>query len=124
MALGIALCGAFFYLLATGPISLESLKPSLTRSLEERLGAGYRVSIGPTFLMRGPSGVGLGFGGIQIRDGEGRTVVSAPGGRVGLDVVALLGAGREGAATRTGRPRPQAEGAAGRRALGRRGGRV
>ncbi|MFZ2109092.1 MAG: hypothetical protein WAV18_27595, partial [Roseiarcus sp.] len=90
MALGIALCGAFFYLLATGPISLESLKPSLTRSLEERLGAGYRVSIGPTFLMRGPSGVGLGFGGIQIRDGEGRTVVSAPGGRVGLDVVALL----------------------------------
>ena len=90
MALGIALCGAFFYLLATGPISLESLKPSLTRSLEERLGAGYHVSIGPTFLMRGPSGVGLGFGGIQIRDGEGRTVVSAPGGRVGLDVVALL----------------------------------
>ena len=91
VALAVALVGAFFYLLATGPISLESLKPSLTRSLEERLGAGYRVSIGPTFLMRGASGIGLGFGGIQIRDGDGRTVVSAPGGRVGLDFVALLG---------------------------------
>ena len=91
LALGLALGGGLFYLLATGPISLESLKPSLIRSLEERLGAGYRVSIGPTFLMRGPSGVGLGFGGIQIRDAGGRTVVSAPGGRIGLDIVALLG---------------------------------
>ena len=91
LALALALSGGFFYLLATGPVSLESLKPSLTRSLEERLGAGYRVSIGPTSLMRGPSGIGLGFGGIQIRDADGRTVVSAPGGRIGLDIVALLG---------------------------------
>ena len=91
LALALALGGGFFYLLATGPISLESLKPSLTRSLEERLGAGYRVSIGPTSLMRGPSGIGLGFGGIQIRDADGRTVVSAPGGRIGLDLLALLG---------------------------------
>jgi hypothetical protein len=91
LALALALSGGFFYLLATGPISLESLKPSLTRSLEERLGPGYRVSIGATSLMRGPSGIGLGFGGIQIRDADGRTVVSAPGGRIGLDIVALLG---------------------------------
>jgi Protein of unknown function/AsmA-like C-terminal region len=91
LALTLALSGGFFYLLATGPVSLDSLKPSLTRSLEERLGAGYRVSIGPTSLMRGPSGIGLGFGGIQIRDANGRTVVSAPGGRIGLDIFALIG---------------------------------
>jgi hypothetical protein len=90
VALTLALGGGFFYLLATAPINLESLKPSLTRSLEERLGAGYRVSIDSTFLMRGPSGVALGFGGIEIRDRDGQTLVSAPGGRVGLDILALL----------------------------------
>ena len=31
------------------------------------------------------------FGGIQINDREGRTVVAAPGGRVGLDLMSLFG---------------------------------
>ena len=35
-------------------------------------------------------GVGLGFGGIVIRDRAGRAVLSAPAGRVGLDALSLL----------------------------------
>jgi hypothetical protein len=81
---------ALFALLASGPIDLQSLNPSLTRSLEDRLGPGYHVSIGSTFLTGGANGLGLGFGAFEIRDAAGRTLVAAPGGRLGLDAIALL----------------------------------
>ncbi len=86
----LAALGGFFLLLGSGPISVEPLNPRIVQSLEERLGERYAVTIGPTFLMRMEGGVGLGFGGITIRDRAGRTVLSAPGGRVGLDTLSLL----------------------------------
>ncbi len=82
--------GVGFSFLASGPVSLERLKPQIVASLEERLGGKYRVAIGPASLMNGPHGLGVGFGGIEIRDLQGRAVVRAPSGRVGLDVLALL----------------------------------
>ena len=85
-----ATVGGLALLLAWGPINLESLNPRIASSLQERLGPRYVVSIGPTSLMRGDGGVALGFGGIAIRDSAGRPVLSAPGGRVGLDVWSLL----------------------------------
>jgi hypothetical protein len=90
LALAILAAIALFILLATGPINLESLKPRIAMSLEEKFGGKYKVSIGPTSLTRGPSGLGLRFGGIQINDLDGRTVVAAPSGRVGLDIWSLL----------------------------------
>jgi hypothetical protein len=91
MALALVGTGAVMVMLASGPIDLESLKPSLTQGLQERIGPGYRVSIASTFLTRGPYGLGVGFGAIEIRDSAGRVVVAAPGGKVGLDAFALLG---------------------------------
>ena len=85
-----ATIGGLALLLSSGPISLESLNPSIANSLQERLGPRYVVSIGRISLMRGDGGVALGFGGISIRDSGGRPVLSAPGGRVGLDVWSLL----------------------------------
>ena len=82
--------GVFMALLARGPIDLDNLKPSIARNLEERLGPRYKVAIGHMSLMRGSSGLGIGFGDMEIRDGQGRIVVAAPGGKVGLDVLALL----------------------------------
>ena len=90
IALTIVAAGVLFSLLAAGPIDLASLKPSLARSLQERIGNNYRVSIGPTFLTRDAGGLGVGFGGIEIRDREGHMVVAAPNGRVGLDVLSLM----------------------------------
>jgi hypothetical protein len=86
----VATVGGLALLLARGPISLQSLNPRIASSLQERLGPRYLVSIGPTSLMRSESGVSLGFGGIAIRDSAGRPVLSAPGGRVGLDVWSLM----------------------------------
>jgi hypothetical protein len=85
-----ATIGGLASLLAWGPINLEFLNPRIASSLQERLGPRYVVSIGPTSLMRGDGGVALGFGGIAIRDSAGRPVLSAPSGRVGLDVWSLL----------------------------------
>ena len=86
----VAAAGVSFALLAAGPIDVESLKPSIAQSLEERLGDRYKVAIGSTQLTRREGGVGLSFGGIAIRDRVGRMVLSAPGGRVGLDALSLL----------------------------------
>jgi len=85
-----ATVGGLASLLAWGPINLEILNPRIASSIQERLGPRYVVSIGPTSLMGGDGGVALGFGGISIHDSAGRPVLSAPRGRVGLDVWSLL----------------------------------
>jgi len=85
-----ATLGGLASLLAWGPINLEFLNPRIASSLQERLGPRYVVSIGPTSLTRGDGGVALRFGGIDIHDSAGRPVLSAPRGRVGLDVWSLL----------------------------------
>lgn len=90
LVLAMVFVGVFVAVLAHGPINLENLKPSIARSLEDRLGPRYKVAIGPMALMRGPSGLGLGFGGIEIRDAQGRVIVAAPSGKVGLDVLSLM----------------------------------
>ncbi len=56
LVLAILGVGALLAMLASGPIDLQSLNPSLTRSLEERLGPGYRVSIGSTHLIEPTAG--------------------------------------------------------------------
>ena len=90
LVLALAAIGLFLFLLGLGPIDVEGLNPRIAQSLEERLGARFAVAIGPTYLMRMDGGVALGFGGITIRDSSGRAVLSAPGGRVGLDALSLL----------------------------------
>jgi len=86
----LAALGFFFFLLGSHPIDVDGLNPRIVQSLEERLGSRYAVAIGSTYLQRMHGGVALGFGDITIRDRAGRTVLSAPGGRVGLDALSLL----------------------------------
>ena len=88
LALAVTVVG--FAFLREGPISLEKLQPSIAASLQSRLSPGYKVELGPTAISRGPFGLGIGFLGLAIRDPQGRLVVNAPGGRIGLDAFALL----------------------------------
>ena len=76
-------------LLARGPIRLVGLHDQIQASLQERVGDGYTLSLGPTYVMHDSWGVGLGFKGLALRDAAGRTVLSAPSGKVGLDLFAL-----------------------------------
>ena len=76
-------------MLARGPIRLVGLHDQIESSLQERAGDRYAIALGPTYLMHDSWGVGLGFKGLTIRDADGRTVLSAPGGKVGLDPYAF-----------------------------------
>ncbi|HVP99618.1 MAG TPA: AsmA-like C-terminal domain-containing protein [Roseiarcus sp.] len=76
--------------LAEGPIHLDGLHDRIAASLQERTGNRYSVELGPTFLAQDAWGVGLGFSGVKLRDANGRVVLSAPQGKIGLDAWALL----------------------------------
>ena len=72
-------------LLARGPLRLVGMHDRIETSLQERVGDRYAIVLGPTYLMHDSWGVGLGFKGFTVRDAAGRTVLSAPSGKVGLD---------------------------------------
>src|ERR1700690_2836476 len=76
-------------LLARGPLRLVGMHDQIQTSLQERVGDRYAILLGPTYLMHDSWGVGLGFKGLTLRDAAGRTVLSAPSGKVGLDPFAL-----------------------------------
>src|SRR5271163_3909489 len=76
-------------MLARGPIRLVGLHDQIESSLQERAGDRYAIALGPTYLMHDSWGVGLGFKGLTVRDADGRTVLSAPSGKVGLDPYAF-----------------------------------
>jgi hypothetical protein len=72
-------------LLSRGPLRLVGMHDQIQTSLQERVGDRYAIVLGPTYLMHDSWGVGLGFKGLTVRDASGRTVLSAPSGKVGLD---------------------------------------
>ncbi len=72
-------------LLARGPLRLVGMHDQIQTSLQERVGDRYAILLGPTYLMHDSWGVGLGFKGFTVRDAAGRTVLSAPSGKLGLD---------------------------------------
>ena len=76
-------------MLARGPIRLVGMHDDIAASLQERAGDRYAIRLGPTYLMHDSWGVGLGFKGLTVLDSAGRTVLSAPRGRLGLDPFAL-----------------------------------
>ena len=76
--------------LTNGPINLQALHDRIARSLQERVGDRYAIDLGPTFLVHESWGVGLAFHRLSVRDPAGRTVINAPGGKIGLDPFAML----------------------------------
>ncbi len=78
--------------LSSGPIYLDWLHDKIVSGMQERAGAAYVVELGPTSITHDSWGVGLGFRNLKLRDREGRTVLSAPHGKIGVDpFVAFLG---------------------------------
>ena len=76
--------------LANGPIYLDGLHDTIASSLQDRAGDRYAIELGPTYIMHDSWGAGLGFRGLTVRDAAGRTVLSAPTGKIGLDPFALF----------------------------------
>jgi hypothetical protein len=76
--------------LANGPIYLDGLHDTIASSLQDRAGDRYAIELGPAYIMHDSWGAGLGFRGLTVRDAAGRTVLSAPTGKIGLDLFALF----------------------------------
>lgn len=92
-AIGFVAIAAFAllaYRLSSGPVAIEWLHDRVATGLEARLGQGYSVALGPTYLRRDFWGVGLGFRSLTLKDRAGRTVLTAPRGRIGVDPFAAL----------------------------------
>ncbi len=70
--------------LSSGPIYLAWLHDRVASGLQDRVGGAYVVELGPTYVMHDSWGVGLGFRNLRLLDREGRTVLSAPRGKIGL----------------------------------------
>jgi hypothetical protein len=78
--------------LSSGPIYLEWLHDKIVTAMQEHAGGAYVVELGPTYVTHDSWGLGLGFRNLKLRDREGRTVLSAPRGQIGVDpMVAFLG---------------------------------
>jgi hypothetical protein len=91
VTLALVAAGVGFVAISRGPIPLDALQPAIAENLQSRLAPGYKVKLGPISLSHGASGLGLAFSGLSLSDPQGRKVVDAPGGRIGLDALALLG---------------------------------
>jgi AsmA-like C-terminal region/Protein of unknown function len=76
-------------MLARGPLRLVGMHDQIQASLQDRVGDRYAIALGPTYVMHDSWGVGLGFKGFTVRDAAGRTVLSAPSGKLGLDPFSL-----------------------------------
>ena len=76
--------------LSSGPIHLNSLGERVSTSLQERFEGRYKVALAQLYLTHNSWGVGIGFDQLRLRDPQGRSVISAPSGRIGLDPLALL----------------------------------
>ncbi len=90
--LGLVAVALLAFRLSSGPIYLEWLHDQIASSLQERVGDGFSVELGPTYVMHDAWGIGLGFRKLTLRDRKGRPVLSAPRGQIGVDpFVAFLG---------------------------------
>ncbi len=92
LALFFAILGALALAvrLANGPIYLDGLHDTIASSLQDRAGDRYAIELGPIYIMHDSWGAGLGFRRLTVRDAAGRTVLSAPTGKIGLDPFALF----------------------------------
>ena len=91
VTLALVTAGVGFVVISRGPIPLDALQPAIAENLQSRLAPGYKVKLGPISLSQGAGGLGIGFSGLSLSDPQGRRIVDAPGGRIGLDALALLG---------------------------------
>src|SRR5262245_38142217 len=84
-------CGALWWRLTSGPLSLDMATPWLTSAVEERLGGGHRVEVGGTQLERDDDGrTALRLRDIVVRARDGAVIASAPKAEVGLSGAGLL----------------------------------
>ena len=82
---------AFWWRLASGPLSVDAVTPWLTAAIEERFGGQRRVEVGGTQIELTEEGnTALRLRDIVVRDRDGAVVASAPKAEVGISGTSLM----------------------------------
>jgi len=82
--------GLLMFRLAHGPLFIDALGPRIAQALDERLGPGYRFSLGETAITTRSYGPALAVDGFTLRGPGDRTILSAPRAEVSVDPIALI----------------------------------
>lgn len=88
--LALAAAAVFWARLDSGPIYFEGLGPRIASALEDRIGNGFTVEVGPTIVGKGQSGPTLGIDGFRVRSAFGQTILSAPRAQIAVDAFGLM----------------------------------
>ncbi|WP_294534574.1 AsmA-like C-terminal region-containing protein [uncultured Rhodoblastus sp.] len=82
--------GLLVAVLAMGKLNLDTLKPFLTSTLQNRLGPAYRLEIGGLALERRDQGLALALDGFNVSRADGHRILSAPKAELIFDPLSLL----------------------------------
>jgi hypothetical protein len=82
--------GGFVVRLSQGPISLDDLTPRIAAALQQRLAAGYVVSVSGAAVEREGAAPSLTVLGLSIKDAGGREIISAPKAAIEFDPFRLM----------------------------------
>ena len=74
----------------TGAINLDRYAPAIEASLAKNVFPGDKVSLGALRLKREGWAAAVSFANLMVSDSNGRTIVSAPRGELGVDALTLL----------------------------------
>ncbi len=85
--------GVLVVRLAQGPMAIEGLGPRIASALDQRFGRGYDFSLGQTAMVKRGFSPTLSIDGLSLKDGAGRTILTAPRAEVSVDLFSLI-AGR------------------------------
>ncbi len=88
--LALAAAAVFWARLDSGPIYFEGLAPKIATALEDRLGNGFAVEVGPTIVGKSERGPTLGIEGLRIKTPFGQTILSAPRAQIDVDAIGLM----------------------------------
>lgn len=81
--------GLFVLRLTNGPIAVD-LAPQITAALNDKVAGGYAFAIGSTAVEKSDHGPILTIHQFIVRDGSGRTILTAPRATVSVDPLELL----------------------------------
>src|SRR3954467_13174869 len=84
-------CGAMWWQLSTGPVSIDFVTPWLTSAIEQKLGGRHRVEVGGPVLEYDEAGrSALRLRNVVVRDAQGTVIASAPKAEVGVSSFSFL----------------------------------
>jgi hypothetical protein len=81
---------AFWMRLGSGPVYFEGLAPKIAAALEDRIGQGYRVEVGPAIIARGSRGPAISIDGLKVMSSSGQPVLAAPRAAIAVDALDLM----------------------------------